>query len=134
MREGLFACLAKTMVVGSPDLRGFWGWQKGKGGEFNCVTGVTVEDTIGIFHGKFIQLIKRKVWRCFVLRVNMSLTWTLLSLTWSLLSLLLFLLRHSERDIQNIFTVHRETRTQYITFKRGESGESVLLYTAVLQL
>ena len=31
-------------------------------------------------------------------------------------------------------TVHRETLTQYITFKREGSGESVLLYSVVLQL
>jgi hypothetical protein len=36
---------------------------------------------------------------------------------------------------QGIFlTVQRETLTQYITFKRGGRGESVLLYTVVLQL
>ncbi len=34
----------------------------------------------------------------------------------------------------NILTVHRETLTQYITFKRGERGESVLLYSVALQL
>jgi hypothetical protein len=32
-----------------------------------------------------------------------------------------------------ILTVHRETLTQYITFKRGGRGESVLLYSVVLQ-
>jgi hypothetical protein len=30
-------------------------------------------------------------------------------------------------------TVHRETLTQYFTFKRGVRGESVLLYSVVLQ-
>jgi hypothetical protein len=34
---------------------------------------------------------------------------------------------------RNILTVHRETLTQYITFKRGGTGESVLLYSVVLQ-
>jgi hypothetical protein len=29
-------------------------------------------------------------------------------------------------------TVHRETLTQYIAFKRGRGGESVLLYSVVL--
>ncbi len=33
-----------------------------------------------------------------------------------------------------MLTVHRETLTQYITFKRGERGEYVLLYYVVLQL
>jgi hypothetical protein len=32
------------------------------------------------------------------------------------------------------FIVHRETLTQYITFKRGGRGESVLLYYVFLQL
>ena len=34
---------------------------------------------------------------------------------------------------RNILTVHRETLTEYITFKRGGTGESVLLYSVVLQ-
>jgi hypothetical protein len=34
---------------------------------------------------------------------------------------------------RNISTVPRETLTQYITFKRGGRGESVLLYSVVLQ-
>ncbi len=33
---------------------------------------------------------------------------------------------------RNILTVHRETLTQYITFKREGRGESVLLYTLYL--
>jgi hypothetical protein len=37
---------------------------------------------------------------------------------------------------QEIFllSTHRETLTQYITFKRGGRGESVLLYSVVMQL
>ncbi len=34
---------------------------------------------------------------------------------------------------RNILTVHRETLTQYITFKRGWRGQSVLLYPVALQ-
>jgi hypothetical protein len=35
---------------------------------------------------------------------------------------------------RNILTVNRETLIKYITFKRGGRGESVLLYSVVLQL
>jgi hypothetical protein len=49
------ACLAKTIVVGSSDLRGGFGAGRRGRGEFNCATGVTVEEIIGIFSGKFIQ-------------------------------------------------------------------------------
>jgi hypothetical protein len=48
------ACLAKTIVVGSSDLRGFWplGLVEGKG---ESITGAAVKEIIGILPGKFIQ-------------------------------------------------------------------------------
>jgi hypothetical protein len=36
--------------------------------------------------------------------------------------------RHTEITHDSLLTVHRETLTQYITFKRGGRGQSVLLY------
>ncbi len=40
----------------------------------------------------------------------------------------------SRKEYFNIVTVHRETLTQYITFKRGGRTESVLLHSVVLHL